>query len=414
MTLPTESTPSSLPARRKSRSLRLWLILTPLLLLGAVSTTHWADKKIEHLKRGTSPEVNSGPWGNLQLWDIQLEQPQEYSNFLNLGSSAPVWHFGTLTGPAIHRLLVSSGVPEEEATRLLNECQAESSTRTVIKPDEKFLLGLNPEVRSKLYLQLAADPANRFQLSPYYIPKGDVEAFFNDKDPRNSKVIPLVRKLCYTRNGFTYFSDPELVLSHLDTDERSNFLQDLTSQSAVMMRLLIRPDTDIDKPLNYWALSMPGVLMKDLRPLFEAQQRLPEGGSISILYLLPPLAREKLFTTPLPSSGGQKLPDCHWTALNYFNETPDPRMSDNDYASRYITENYYQIAKPGVAGDLVLVLNQQDQVIHSSVYIADDVVFSKNGINYAQPWMLMRIDDMLGNFSQLAPVKVGYMRRKGR
>jgi len=159
---------------------------------------------------------------------------------------------------------------------------------------------------------------------------------------------------------------------------------------------------------------MPGVLIKDLRPLFESQKRLPDGGSISILYLLPPIAREKLFTTPLPSIAGEKMPDCHWTALNYFNETPDPKMSDNDYASRYISDNYYQIAKPGVAGDLVLLLNPQDQVIHSSVYIADDVVFTKNGINYAQPWILMKIDDMHGSYSRLAPVKVAYMRRKGR
>ena len=108
------------------------------------------------------------------------------------------------------------------------------------------------------------------------------------------------------------------------------------------------------------------------------------------------------------------MPDCHWTSLNYFNETPDPKMSDSDYASRYISDNYYQIAKPGVPGDLVLLLNPQDQVIHSSVYIADDVVYTKNGINYAQPWILMKIDDMQGSYSRLAPVKVAYMRRKGK
>lgn len=415
VTPPNDALLPAAPPKRKSRSLRLWLIVTPLLLLGTVTMTHWLDKNVEHRNRGTTPDLNSGAWGDLQTWDIRLEQPQEYSSFLSIASGGPTWKFGSLSTPAIQRLLVSAGVPEEEATRLLQECRAEGSSGSVIKPDEKFLLGLNPEVRSKLYMELAADPANRFQAAPYYVPDGDVEALFSDNHPGIAKVIPLFRKLCYTRNGFTYFSDPEIVLSKLqDAEERSSFLQDLTSQSAVMMRLLIRPETDIDKPLNYWGLSMPGVLMKDLRPLFEAQQRLSEGGSVSILYLLPPLAREKLFTTPLPFAGGAKMPDCHWTALNYFNETPDPRMSDNDYASRYIIDNYYEIAKPGVPGDLVLLLNEKNQVIHSSVYIADDVVFSKNGINYAQPWMLMRINNMLGNFSQLAPVKLGYMRRKGR
>ena len=394
--------------------MRLWLIVTPLLVIGAVSVTHWTDKRVEHANGGTSPDVRPGAWGDLQTWDIRLEQPQEYAAFLTIASRGPAWNFGTLTAPAVLCLLVDCGVPEEEATRLVSECKEAGSAGSILRPDEKFLLGLDPSVRSKLYLELAKNPANRFQVSPYYIPKGKVEAMFDDKHPGSSQTIPLVKKLSYTRNGFTYFSDPEIVLSHLGTpEERSDFLQDLTSQSAVMMRLLIRPDADIDKPLNYWALSMPGVLMKDLRPLFESQKRLGEGGSISILYLLPPIARDKLFTTPLPSTGSQKMPDCHWTALNYFKETPDPRMVDNEYAARYIAENYYQIAKPGVAGDLVLVLNQQDQVIHSSVYIADDVVFTKNGINYAQPWILMRINDMMGNFSQLEPVKIGFMRRKG-
>ena len=391
------------------------MILTPLLLLGAVSMTHWTDKKIEHLQNGSSPDVKTGPWGDLQTTDIRLEQPQEYSNFLKIGYSATVWHFGTQTDFAIQRLLVSSGVSYQETTRLINECKVDGTAGAEFKPDEKFLMGLNPEARSKLYLELAADPANCYQVSPYYIPKGDVGAMFSDEHPGSAKAISLVKKLSYTRNGYTYFSDPELVLSQLETaEERSDFLQDLTSQNAVMMSLLIRPDSDIDKPLNYWALSMPGVLIKDLKPLFESQKRLPDGGSISILHLLPPIAREKLFTTPLPSIAGEKMPDCHWTSLNYFNETPDPKMSDSDYASRYISDNYYQIAKPGVPGDLVLLLNPQDQVIHSSVYIADDVVYTKNGINYAQPWILMKIDDMQGSYSRLAPVKVAYMRRKGK
>jgi hypothetical protein len=69
----------------------------------------------------------------------------------------------------------------------------------------------------------------------------------------------------------------------------------------VVLNLLIRHKADIDKPLNYWALLMSGVLHKGLKHLLEAQRRLPQGGSISILYLLlPPLARERLFTSPLP------------------------------------------------------------------------------------------------------------------
>jgi len=182
---------------------------------------------------------------------------------------------------------------------------------------------------------------------------------FNDGHDADRIAASLVKKLLYVRNGFTYFSDPEVVIKELKTDSlRSDFLKTLTSQKGVLARLLIRRNSDIDKPLNYWALSLHGVLMKDLRPLMEAEQRLPEGGALSLVYLLPPLARDRLFSTPLPPKDSESvLPDCHWTALNFFSATPDPRMSDNDFASKYIMENFYEISAPGVAGDLVLLLN---------------------------------------------------------
>lgn len=69
--------------------------------------------------------------------------------------------------------------------------------------------------------------------------------------------------------------------------------------------------------------------------------------------------------------------------------------------------------KLGIGGDLFLLLNAQGGVIHSAVYIADDVVFTKNGINYAQPWILMHEKMMIGTFSALEPVKVAYFRRQG-
>ncbi len=68
---------------------------------------------------------------------------------------------------------------------------------------------------------------------------------------------------------------------------------------------------------------------------------------------------------------------------------------------------------PGVPGDLVLLLDNQNKVIHSAVYIADDIVFTKNGINFAQPWVMMHEKDMVGHFSGLNPVRVAYFRKRG-
>lgn len=393
-----------------------WRFILPVLLLCVMTglAVHYADAWWIHRIRGTPPKIISGPWGDIQSWDVRIEQPSEYSGFEGVTSDGPYWNFGLISPEAVRDLMLSAGLSDAEAHHLVKDCLIRASNGLVIKPDTRTLIGINQAARSALYRSLALIPGNRFQSTPYYVPGNDPARLFGNDFKPLGRILPAMRKLCYRRNGFTYFSDPETLISMLSSEERKDFLQSMTSQQAVFIRLLIRPDSDIEKPMNYWALSMPGVRLKDLRPLFEAQQGLPEGGSVSILYLLPPLAREKLFTSPLPPAQNRdRLPDCHWTALNFFNAIPDPRMSENDYASRYISENYYQVAKPGVAGDLVLLLDDHNKVVHSSVHIAADVVFTKNGINYAQPWILMHERDLVGTFSAIDPVKVAYFRKKG-
>ncbi len=390
-------------------------MVTVLLTIVGVFGTHFFDRWHRSRENGTEPRVTSGPWGDIQTWDIRLEQPMEYVGFDHTTSDGPFWNFGLVSPGSLAGILESCGVNREQAEKLMASRINAAAGEVILRPDEETILSLDPDVRSKLYQVLSRVPSNRFQVSPYLIPDGNPTALFNNDEAFAPEAVSLVKGLLYRRNGYTYFSDPEVVLRHLGSREESlSFLKALTSQKAVMMQLLIRPDSDIDKPLNYWGLSSPGVPLKDLRPLFQSQQHLPEGGAISILHLLPPLAREKLFTTPMPPVDSRSsLPDCHWSALNFFSATPDPRLSDNDYASGFIASNYYEVGKPGICGDLVLLVDGQNRVVHSSVYIAGDVVFTKNGSNYAQPWILMHEKDMIGNFSSKEPVRVAYFRRKG-
>lgn len=398
-----------------NRSSRKKLFLISLILVvvtaaGVILTQRY----LEDRKRGTESVYHTGPWGELEELDTRMEQPDEYVGFERVSAEGPLWTFGTLTESAIHDFLLSAGVADEQIRKILASRLPGTGSIVIVKPDEELVLSLSPEIRSKLYLALSQNPANRFQCTPYFMSNGDLDLLLLGHSKINSGTIAMIKRLLYQRNGYTYFSDPETVLKHVGSEEeRFDLLKALTGQSIVHLRLMIHPDSDIDKSMHYWALAVPGVLVKDIRPLFESLRRLPSGGSISLIYLLPPMARERLFTSPLPAaSGGAKLPDCHWSALNFFAMAPDQRMSDNDFASQYITENYYEIGKPALEGDLVLLVNSQNRVVHSSVYLADDIVFTKNGINFAQPWVTMRIKDMVGNFSALEPVKLDYFRRK--
>jgi hypothetical protein len=131
-----------------------------------------------------------------------------------------------------------------------------------------------------------------------------------------------------------------------------------------------------------------------------------------LLYLLPKFARERLYTFPQPPKPGDPTMDCHWSTFNFSNETPDNRFNDLVYAVQFIERNYYQVAAPSLYGDIVLLMNDKQEVKHSAVYLADDLVFTKNGNNYRQPWMLMHIPDLLATYPTTPPMRVIYMRRK--
>ncbi|MFO1522715.1 MAG: hypothetical protein U1G05_11880 [Kiritimatiellia bacterium] len=156
----------------------------------------------------------------------------------------------------------------------------------------------------------------------------------------------------------------------------------------------------------------PGRQIQGPRPLLESLQKVPGGGTISLLYLLPPFARERLYTFPLPGSPADAREDCHWSALNFFSDVPDDRLKDLAYASNYIQENFYRIGKPSMPGDLVFLQDAEGGVIHSAVFLADDLVFTKNGINIGQPWIIMRMSKLLAVYTFSTEPTVVYYRRR--
>lgn len=359
--------------------------------------------------------TETGPWGDLQLRELNLEQPAEYVAFEKTDWSGPRWRFGARSAEQVAGVLATAGCDEALAARLLAAREADPAGGFVIRPDDETVLGLSAETRARLYRALADDPLNRGQAAPCYVPGGDVARLLAGRLHGNAALERVVRGLLYWRNGYAYFGDIEVAARAAGLDEAARKKLRLATSAApiVMARVWVGQESNVDAAVNYWGLSMPGVMIKDIRPLFEAQRQWSDGGAVSILYVLPPMARANLYTTPLTPTGAEALPDCHFTALNFFNATPDPRLSDLAYAAQYIGSHYYEIGAPGMAGDLVVLLDGANQIVHSATYLAADVVYTKNGINLGQPWVLMHLDDMIGSYSSREPVRVGYLRKRG-
>ena len=65
-------------------------------------------------------------------------------------------------------------------------------------------------------------------------------------------------------------------------------------------------------------------------------------------------------------------------------------------------------------GDMLMLFGPNDEALHLCVYVADDFVFTKNGVNPAAPWVIMRLEDVLVVYypPEKASGKMLYLRRK--
>jgi hypothetical protein len=146
-----------------------------------------------------------------------------------------------------------------------------------------------------------------------------------------------------------------------------------------------------------------------------------DGGLISIVSLLPPVPKLLIYTYPMPQNGlnGPVVhQDCHWTSFNFFRDPPDPHfgLSEPGYIFDKLKTDYYPLQSDPLYGDVILIAKPDGSIIHSMVYIADDIVFTKNGANLWHPWMYSKLSDVMDIYSaNLAPGKnltLRYFRNK--
>lgn len=349
-------------------------------------------------------------WGELVTYDVDLEQPEEYVAFEIETNRPSQWVFSGMDKGKVRELLLECGFTAALADRALSAQFVKSTPAgTTVFPEDRVVLALTPEMRGKLYGVLARDTANHYMQYPFCYPRDAFVRWFGNGS-KDDPLLALVRKLLYPRGDGMCFSDYELVLRQAGSEtERLNLVKSLSRQSAVLARLRIRPDSDIDKLMGYWG---KGLQVKDARPLVESLARLEDGGTVSLLYFLPNFVRERLYTFPLPSKAGDPIMDCHWSTMNFFNDPPSNLFTNTSYTSAFIETNYYQVAKPTAYGDIVFILDAKGNAIHSATYLADEIVFTKNGNNFSQPWMLMRLADLLGRYTADAPPKILTYRKR--
>jgi hypothetical protein len=327
------------------------------------------------------------------------------------------WSFPGYTKQQVLEKLRSVGMPEDAVKTL--ETSAKWSTEdgiAAVEPGDPLILSLAPEVRAKLYAVLVVFPQNAHQIDPIWFRPGKVDWRLQDSGLAPES-IALLKSLLYPQGkDLLLFADFEPALRSLPNDaERRRFMKAISRKQTVLARVKLDQVTDVEKVSQYWGT---GGRRKDLFPLLNALHRVEKGTKPSIVCLLPEFARDRLYCHPFVSGDDKSVKqDCFWSAFNFFNDQPDNHFNDMAYVDEVLRRDYGKIQEPTQLGDLILLTVGGKSVIHAASYVADDLVFTKNGEDFRQPWIIMHMADMIDTYAVKFPnagtLVPQYFRKKG-
>lgn len=356
-----------------------------------------------------------GPWGTLRCTRIAIEPPSEAIFVKPEDEAPPRWSFVGYTMDKLRELFAAVGFSQEQISALIERTKVDTATGTlVVNPTPEFVISMTPVTRQHLYSILARFPENPLQrfvstFRPMYLN----ERFEDSGLP--AAVVADIKRMIYPHGDILLFADVNIMLARMpDPHGKVRLLKALARKNTLMVELEINASSNIESLLNYWAA---GGRAKDIEPLLTSLRRTPGGATVDISHLLPRFARQHLYTFAYASGPEIELRrDCHWTSLNFFNLVPDDRYVNPAFAYEVIRSGYYVISGGTRLGDLVLLANSKGKLVHSAVCIADDIVFTKNGAGSTQPWMFMRMADLLelyeGTYQSDGPLQVMYYRKR--
>ena len=357
----------------------------------------------------------NGAWGHLEVTPIELEWPEEF-RALELPVPTQIrWFFGKRDCDKLADFLRACEFPARHQASLLNSNAWEIGSGGIwVTPPMDLIREMSPTSRQKVYSVLVRHPENAAHCYPNYCRYKSFEEWFADCELDTEK-LEMISRMTYQRRGVTCFSDSEYLQHTLTPEEMRRVSQTLSRTGSLFAKLRITPESDLDAILAYWGTTSRA---RKVRPLLESLKRLPEGGDLNVTWFFPPVPRLLVYSYPHPTNMiAGKYPDCVWSSLNFFNEVPDDQTFDAGHCATVLKRDYHSVPKAGLFGDIIM-FSQQDGtdvvLVHMCVFVADNIVFTKNGYDPKSPWVLMPLEDVLLTYKVENTTSVSVLRRNRR
>jgi len=342
--------------------------------------------------------------GELRARVIYLEAPDYLVALMDKPTSKERWVFPGASPASLKALLERAGLPADMRARLLSPDRIiPQDSALVLFPSPEDVLALTQPMREAIYPELAKSEQNEFHRDPVFILGGDVDDWLR-QSRLGARQKEAFRRMVWRKGRVLAFSDVRTLLMVSETpDEAQQVFRTLTRTRTLLVELRLPVAADVAALSNYWG---GGFGDSDSLPLLQAAAVRGSVAQVGLINVLPSLGRRRLYTYPtIDQAINGRFPDCHWTSLNFFNNAPHAYYLDTRLAAGVLEKQYDEVRPPYRFGD-VLAFVTEDAVIHSCVFIAEDIVFTKNGENVIAPWVLQRLEDVSAIYQPDASVRI--------
>ncbi|NNJ71348.1 MAG: hypothetical protein HKP10_08715 [Kiritimatiellales bacterium] len=355
-----------------------------------------------------------GTWGELQAQYIRIGPPIDYVPELRTIPRGINWRFPGWDAVRMRQFIEDSPLPEEQKQSFINRVREDPEIQgLIIKPSEEEVLNLSSAARRWIYNELASYRVNRMHEKAFRYAGTSIDDWMYGIE-LSSSTRTLLEKLVYRNGNLMFMADTALLMKHIDSrEEQREVFRALTREKTMLVKLRISDQSNIKKLSDYWGR---GARAKNVYPVLESLKNRPGDRTIDIIHLLPPFARQHLFMYPdvyaMKGADLGKL-DCHWSTYNFFNQgSPGPPLKTIE-VKHYFENNFVAIQAADLRfGDVILYVEKSGKLLHSAVFIAADIVFTKNGSNFNSPWMFMNLDTMSKYYGRNLDLDIRCLRPK--
>ena len=364
----------------------------------------------------------AGPWGRLWYYDVLLAPAGDMLQRISPPDPVPEWTFVGLTPARVLDTINTVEMPADvrrDLLALFQDATPDADGRFTVRPSRELVLAVPREFRSRLFSHLVGSESITAYTQHIPFPAGFTIDEWLDAGSLPEAVRQAILRLVYPSGDRAMLSDYGALFSLLGAErERLSAHRAALREPAVVV-LLEKPDpAEVPALADYWQHIARTKSIRHLLESFAASDE--DDRYLDIAHLLSPLERELLntyFTPARPSLA----PSCFWTAFNFGAEKPDDRFlvipgittEHPTLAGQELAANYTPIPAPARLGDIIGYRRKGAvDMLHVCVFIADTIVFTKNGYTFSKPWIFSPLEEVDALYLTSPDVERVYFRRR--